>query len=408
MTVTGNRSPSSSFPPHVDGTAAASAEALFKEAHQRRRRRRRVAGAAVIGVLVLTVTVASVLLLENQPPRPVGTPPPSRVEGVAVPAMPPQMVVWAQIGRTMSVQVLSSRSGHVVRTLASDIGLFNSTPQPTAAPDGTVYFDQAIGATQQGPDAHPPVEQILSIPITGGPATFVADGHDPVVSPDGRYLAYLIWTELTDGPEGVVVVNRLTGAVDTWEYSTNVPDINTISWSPDSQSLAVSTETLVGKVPRSSWHLSIGRLRLSDPNRSLADLPSVQLPLCPPPTYWAGTGATRDMAWVGFLNANEGIGRCQHVGLTNEDSWTQLVVVNLGTGQVVRKLPVISGLINVGPSGGFHVDASGHHLVFIGPGRGAGGLYRWTIDTRTEGRQAAPVFVRNDVGSASWVPSRVG
>jgi len=84
------------------------------------------------------------------------------------------------------------------------------------------------------------VEQIFSVPITGGPETFVANGHDPVVSPDGRYLAYLIWTQITNWPEGVVVVNRLTGAVSTWQYSTNVPDINTISWSPDSAGLLLT------------------------------------------------------------------------------------------------------------------------------------------------------------------------
>ncbi len=410
MTVTGDRPTSTSFPPYGDDTSAGLGEALLKEAHQRRRRRRRVVGAALMAMALVAFAVASALLFDNQPPVPKGTPPARHIEGAAVPAMPSQMVVWAsaQVGTTMSIQVISSRSGHVVRTLASDLGLFNSTPQPAVAPDGTVYYDQAIGATQQGPGAHPPVEQILSVPITGGPSTFVADGHDPVVSPDGRYLAYLIWTQITDGPEGVVVVNRLTGMVNTWQYSTNAPDINTIWWSPDSRALVVSSATLVGTGPRSTWHPSVGRLVLSDPNRSLDVLPQVKLPLCPPPTQWAGPGASRDMAWAGFLNTAEGIGMCYHVGLTSEDSWTQPVVVNLATGSVVRKLPVVRGLIGMGPSGGFHGDVSGHHFVFIGSGIRAGGLYRWTLDTRSNQRQTRPVFVKNNVGSASWVPSSVG
>ena len=367
-------------------------------------------GAALIAVILIAITIASVLLVNNQPLAPNGTPTARHIEGATVPAMPSEMVVWAsaRVGSTMSIEVLSSRSGHVIRTLASDLGLFNSTPQPTTAPDGTVYYDQAVGATQQGPDAHPPVEQILSVPITGGPSTFVADGHDPVVSPDGRYLAYLIWTQITDGPEGVVVLNRLTGAVNTWQFSTTAPDINTIWWSPDSRSLVVSSATLGGAGARSTWHPSVGRLVLSDPNRSLAVLPQVKLPLCPPPTPWAGPGASRDMAWAGFLNVTEGIGMCHHVGLTSEDSWTQPVVVNLATGRVVRKLPVIPGLIGVGPSGGFHIDSSGHHVVFIGSGLGAGGLYRWTVDTQSNQRQTRPVLVKNNVGSASWVPSSNG
>ena len=405
MTVTCERSNSTSFPPCGDDFAAGSAEALFEEAHKRRRRRRRVVGAALMGTLVIAFAVASVVLVENKPTAPLGTPPASHIEGAAVPTMPSQMVVWGQTGTTMSIQVLSSRSGRVMRTLASDLGLFDSTPQPSVARDGTVYYDQAIpGTTQQGPGADPPVEQIFRVPITGGPSTFVADGHDPAVSPDGRYLAYLIWTQITEGPEGVVVVNRLTGAVSTWQYSTNVPGINTISWSPDSLSLMVSSETLVGTGSGSSWRLSIGRLWLSDPNRSLNDLPRVQLPLCPPPTPWASPGSNRDMAWTGFLNGDDGIGTCRHVGLTLQGNWTQPIVVNLATGRVVRKLPLVPGLIGEGPGGGFLVDASGHHLLFIGYGLGSGGLYRWTVDTRSNGRKAGPVFVKNNVGSAGWVP----
>jgi hypothetical protein len=409
MTVTGDRPASTSFPLCGDDTATGLAEALFKEARQRRRRRRRAVCAGFMGALGIAFAVAAVLLVENKPTAPLGTPPASHIEGTAVAAMPSQIAVWAQTGTTMSIQVISSRSGHIVRTLASDVGVFDSTPQPAVAPDGTIYYDQAIpGTTQQGPGAHPPVEQILSVPITGGLSTFVANGHDPAVSPDGRYLAYLIWTQITDGPEGVVVVNRLTGAVTTWQYSTNVPQINTISWSPDSLSLMVSTETLVGTGSRSSWQLSIRRVWLSDPNRSLNDLPRVQLPLCPPPTPWASPGANRDMAWAGFLNAEDGIGDCHHVGLTRQDNWTRPVVVNLATGRVVRKLPLIPGLIGEGPGGGFLVDASGHHLVFVGYGLGAGGLYRWTVDTRSNGRQGRPDFVKNNVGSAGWVPSSGG
>jgi hypothetical protein len=388
----------------VRDSEAGSAEALFREAHLRRRRRRSAIGAALIGLLAVAV-VAALLLVGKQPTVSIGTPPPSQSEIAAGPVMPSKMVVWGQSGSSMSIQVVSARSGRVVRTLASDLGLFDGTPQPTAAPDGTVYYDDAVAGSQEGPDARPPVEQILRVPITGGSPTFVADGHDPAVSPNGRFLAYLIWTQITGGPEGIVVVNRLTGATSTWQYSTVAPDINAISWSPDSRFLAVSSETLTGSGPRATWRLSIGRLRLSSPDRSLDQLPPVQLPRCPPPTHWAGAGATRDMAWAGFLNSHEGIGTCQHVGLTSEGNWTRPVVVNLATSRVVRRLPVVPGLIGVAPSGGFHADASGHNLVFIGYGRGAGGLYRWTVGTPANGRQSGPVLVKNDVGSASWVPT---
>lgn len=404
MTVTGERPVAASMPSACDQPDD-SAEALFKEAHQRRRRRRGVVGAALVVTVLVVFLVAWVLSGNDNTHAPPIASTASHSGGGVLPAMPSQMVAWAQTGTTMSIEVVSSRTGRVERTLASDIGLFRRTPEPAAAPDGTVYYDQALAeTTQQGPGAHTPIEQVLRVPIAGGPSTPVAVGHDPAVSPDGRYLAYLIWTDITDGPEGVVVLNRLSGAVNTWMYSTNVPDINTISWSPNSRSLVVSAETLVGTGPRSTWHFLIKRLSLSDPNRSLDGLPQVQLPLCPTPTPWAGPGANREMAWAGFLNVNEGIGTCHHLGLTLQDNWTQPVIVDLSTGRVVRKLPVVPGLIGEGPGGGFLVDASGHHLVFIGNGLGAGGLYRWTIGTQPEGRQDRPALVRNNVGSASWVP----
>jgi len=110
------------------------------------------------------------------------------------------------------------------------------------------------------------------------------------------------------------------------------------------------------------------------------------------------------MAWAGFLNAVDGIGVCHHVGLTPQDNWTQPVIVDLATGKIARPLPTVPTLLNEGPGGGFLADASGHHLVFIGSGLGAGGLYRRTIDAGSPGLEPRPVFVKDNVGSAAWVP----
>jgi len=78
------------------------------------------------------------------------------------------------------------------------------------------------------------------------------------------------------------------------------------------------------------------------------------------------------MTWAGFLNRSDGIGVCHHAGLTQQGDWYQPIVVNLSTGSVVRRLPVLRNLI--GGIAGFRVDASGHYLAFIGKGIG-GGLY---------------------------------
>lgn len=368
-------------------SAELEAQALFEEAHRRRRRRRRffVAGAAV----VLAAVVVAALVTETTPsphPAPAARHHPNPGTGgpSAAHQMPSQMVVWAQDGKTTSVQIIDSRSGHVERTLSRDDGLFRMSPNPSAAPDGTVYFDTGAAG---------PVEEIVSVPITGGTPKVVAVGHHPVVSPDGRYLAYLTWTDLTNAPEGVVVMDRGTGAVTTWHYSTNTPDISSISWAPDSESLMVAADTNHGSSP-----LLIGRLALSDPSSTPLDaLRQVKSPSCPPPTQWAGPGANREMSWGGFLNSRDGIGICHHVALIPQDNRTEAVIFDLATGRVVRKLPAVPGLIS-----GFVADSSGNHLAFIGNGISGGGLYRWSVDP-ARGRQPSPVLVKERVFSASWV-----
>lgn len=377
--------------------------ALIPEARQHQKRRYRTG--LIISLSVVLAAVATAVgwdvASSNGPSR--APSPDAPVTANAKVPLPKEMVVWRWASNKSYIQLISSTTGRVIRTFASDVGLFRGTPQPSVSPDGTVYYDQA-GQSQPAPGVQSPVEQILSVPLSGGPSTFVANGHDPEVSPNGAFLAYQAWTDLTNGPEAVVVKNLSTGALRTWQFATNTPDINAISWSPDSKSLVVSAETLVGTGPHSTWHLLIGRLVLAQQSTSLDDLPRLRLPMCPAPTAWAGPGANREMAWAGFLTTNEGIGVCHHVALIQADSWTQPVIVNLTTGEVVRRLPVVRGLIGQGPGGGFEVDGSGHHLVFIGGGLGAGGLYHWTVIDSRRGREQRPVFVSNNVGSAAWVP----
>jgi hypothetical protein len=405
-TRTGERPTADTIRDH-DTNEAIAAEALFKEARQRRRHRRRIAGVALLAVLVAAAIVISAVHTSSAPNPPVRTTAGIPRRGVTTVAMPSQMVVWAQTSPgTLSIQVISSKSGQVVRTLATDDGLFDGSPQPTVSGlgTGTVYYDNSVGGSAPPNPGPLPYEQILSVPLKGGVSTFVAYGHNPQVSPNGQYLAYLTYTQITNAPEAVVVKDLLTGATNIWQYATDGPVINTISWSPDSTSLVVSEETFNGTTSSNS---TARTLVLSDPNRSLDALPLISLPQCPPPTPWAPPGANRDMAWAGFLNAKQGIGDCFHVGLTRQDTWTRPVVIDLATGHVVRKLPVISGLIGEGTGSAYQVDASGQYLEFIGSGSGAGGLYRWAVGGQHAGNQSHPVLVKSSVGAASWIPSNL-
>jgi WD40-like Beta Propeller Repeat len=394
------------------------AQALFEEARRRRRRRYRWSAVALL-LAALLVALTAWSLRDGAGPAPVA--PRHRADRPYVIAskatMPTDMVVWAQVSRTtMAIQVVSSRTGLVLRTLATDDGLFNSTPQPTVSTDGTVFFDDAVaGSSTPGPGAPPPVERVMAVPFTGGPVTFVALGHDPAVSPNGRYLAYLTYAQvitrlggvgvISDAPEGIVVRDLVTGASSTWSYSTSGPDIRRLTWTPDSRQLAFSTENLVGPVSHRVWHLSTRVIDVSGGNRRLDDARALPLPKCPPGPAWA-FGTDHTMAWAGFLDEDSGIGICRYADVTGTEQSTQPVVVDLRTGREVSKLPAVHGLIGDGPGGGFQVDPSGRYLAYVGPGRGAGGLYRWALKDR--GRASRPVLVRQQVGSVSWVPASLG
>jgi hypothetical protein len=380
-------------------------EAVVREA-RRRQHHRWMAGISIAVVALLGVAVV-IQVVARSPggPTPPGAAVPRQPSGRPVlPAPPSQVVAWIQTSNaTMSIQVIATKTGRVVRTLATDDGLFNSTPQPSVSPSGTVYYDNAIGGSappNPGPFA---VEQIMSVPLSGGMATIVADGHDPQISPDGRLLAYLSFTQISGLPESVVVKNLASGATDSWQFSTMTPDINRMSWSPDSSSLVVSTNERTGQ----TWNLEAKSLVLADPSRSLDALPRIPLPQCPSPGEWAPTGTNRDMAWAGFLTSTEGIGECHHFALNPQDSWTQPVVISLATGRIINDLSRIPGLMPQIAGGGFQIDATGHYLLFIGNGHGAGGLYRWTLGGHPLEPLSRPVLVRNGVANAAWVPAQL-
>ena len=302
MTILDDRA--SAGRPIEEAGVAAAAQALFEEARHRRRRRHRVIG---LGLTIALVIAALMVFLFQAGGTPTPSPESGRGTPIAAPSIPPmptQIVVWSQTSPgTLSIQVILSKTGHVIRTLAVDDGLFRSSPQPSVSADGTVYFDDSIGGSAPTNPGPLPREQIMSVPLDGGAVSVVAQGHDPAVSPNGRLLAYQTFTDITDAPEAIVVQNLVTGASTTWQFATNAPEIsNGLSWSPDSRSLAFQSETVVNRV----WDLNTRVIDLSSPNRSLDDTPLISLPLCPAPTPWASPGAGRDMLFAGFLERDRG------------------------------------------------------------------------------------------------------
>jgi hypothetical protein len=234
-----------------------------------------------------------------------------------------------------------------------------------------------------------PNEQILSVPLLGGPVAVVADGHDPVISPSGNLLAYLSYNDITEAPEGIVVRNLLSGATRTWQGSNSLSLNTGLSWAPDSKSLSFATTTAT----KASEVLSASVLDLSSPNRSLDEARKIPLP--------------PGMAWAGYLNSTQGIGVIQHVSLPNR-YWFELTVVDMTTGRTVKRLQTVPGLIGGGGLGaGVQVDPSGRHLaVDVSDGSGHGNLYRWTVSTDPTRISAGPILVKDGVLSEAWVPAR--
>jgi len=184
MTVLDERPTDFDGQPLVDSSEA-SAQALFEEARRLRRRRYRRGGilVTIIGMIAATivVTLGHTGGSRATPPRVQSEPPtPTRTATI-----PQEVVVW----RSFRIEVVSSTTGRLIRTLAPDAGLNRFTPQPAVSPGGTVYFDEADNVSGI------PGEQILSVPLSGGHVTVVANGHDPAVSPDGHFLAYLLRPE---------------------------------------------------------------------------------------------------------------------------------------------------------------------------------------------------------------------
>ncbi len=295
-------------------------------------------------------------------------------------SFPKQMVVVD----LPNLQVISSATGHVLRNLTSDIGTFDGTIQPTVSPAGTVYFDHPGQAGSQ------PSEQIWSVPVAGGPIAYIADGHTPVVSPNGAFLAYLTWTGLTNAPASVVVMTIATGATNTWTYSTNLPEIRELSWAPDSHSLVFTTSTPT----RTSWIYGAWSIGLSNPNRSLDAAQPIRL--------------LPNAAWVGYVNSTDAMEVLQQQNFLGQGDWFQPILMNVASGQVIAHLPVIAGQSVSPPTadGAWQIDPTGHYVAFLKQRtlpNGAGivtDLYRWSINSSPQ----RPTIVKRGVIFPAWVP----
>jgi hypothetical protein len=160
-------------------------------------------------------------------------------------------------GRTTThdhVLLVDTATGRVVRELR-DAGDRQIAGIAVSADGSVVYFAEMQGGVGATADHDVCGPTLYRVPADGGVPERVAEGIDPAVSPDGRFLAYVANAFSRGGIDGrstycglfaVVVRNQVTG-VETVSLPSDehghLPELNFLgagglSWSPDSTRLA--------------------------------------------------------------------------------------------------------------------------------------------------------------------------
>jgi dipeptidyl aminopeptidase/acylaminoacyl peptidase len=286
--------------------------------------------------------------------------------------MPSQVVVWT---RSFRIEVVSARSGQLLRTLATGVALDRGLPTVAASPAGVVYFDQARGAR----------EWVMSVRLAGGHIRRVAQGRHPAISPDGRLLAYVTDAGAITGVEAIVVRNLATGTRRRWAYPSTGPDIDSLSWSPDGRFLAFTVNTRP---------FGAATVRVLDTRR---------------PGPLSGTRAIplgQGLQWAGYLTPRTGLAVATRRGEKGRGSQQVLVAVAVRTGLIIRRLISLRapGLFTANSSDGTEnavtTEPTGHYVLIAGSGPdGHGEIYRLTIGTHHL------VPLAGGAIRASWAPS---
>jgi len=327
-------------------------QALIAEARQRQRdRRRRIAWLIPGAALAIAAVAASAIGLSS---RGNSTAAPPQDWPLAAPTrpMPSQVVVWTGMFR---LEVLSSRTGRVLRTLATNVGLYQGLPTISVSPTGAVYFANARNREQW----------IESIPLTGGSVTTIGVGIMPAISPNGRLLAYVTNTGRT-----IVVRNLATGVARRWSFASGVPAISSLSWSPDNRTLSYTSLHWPG-LPQKPFDST--QLLDTRSGGTLTNAPRVRL--------------ARGLMWAGFLTARIGLAVKSYPSAHGAQE--ALVAVAVKSGRVLRRLIQLprQGLSASnaydGTEGAITIDRTGHYVLIAAYGPdGSGEIFRWTFGAR--------------------------
>jgi hypothetical protein len=377
-------------------------EVLFQEARRRRRRR-------WVGWLAILVIVGAAVSLWLEHLGSSATSPThgvNRNRAALTAPTPAEAVVWTSGHQLV---VISTTTGHVVRTLASDVSIAApGLPDITVGPDGTVFFDSSAASSFD--NGSWTGDQIFSVPVIGGTITHVAPGLDPQVSPSGRWIAFLASDAQGEAPylseTGGVAIRRLNGGAISGvrvlhpgrgQLNRGLSDL---SWSSDSRRLSFDLVGTTGLT--TAWAIAV--------NPSTTSLSSArEIKVASPGVTWNGSwGTNRKGQPIGLGIATGSNGQQQVVAL---DPWTGRVLARLFSvpGQVcvdhTSSTPpaCVADFSNAltGDSPGANVLIAGVMRLSQGVPSASGlpRLYRWQLGDH------APIRLASQVERATWVPS---
>lgn len=349
-------SPATAAEPRAGGQLPCNTGALIAEARRRRRQRWRAAAAVLSAGLVSAALAGTVVVLSGRSGGAASRAVEPKLPGPTR-RMPSQVVV---VTSWLKVEVLSSRTGRAIRTLATDVGPYQGPAALAVSPAGIVYFEKARNRQVF----------VASTPLTGGPITTIAVGHMPAISPDGKLLAYVTYKGLIHGVQAIVVRDLATGAERTCAFASSIPYIDSLSWSPDSEFLAFTANYWANA---RQHPIEIAGVLDTPAGGTLGSARRIPL----------GNG----LQWAGFLTPDIGLAvTAQPSGSRSRQS---LVEVAVRTGRVLRWLASLPadglGTFNAydGTEGTITADPTGHFILIAanGPPPGDGEIFRVTVGT---------------------------